>query len=156
MAICIQCNSQIETPGKEGLCYGCYLDGLIPDWYQGKERYHHFFDPMIPSVATCHPKTGIELLDRTPKRLSQIVLPKSFTIRRGSDPLSYARLGVGTDMYSMEEECVALYEAGWSQQDIADKLRIHQGTVSRYIRRARRVKTMDPAQLDKMKIEAAL
>ncbi|KKL90444.1 hypothetical protein LCGC14_1904650, partial [marine sediment metagenome] len=75
MVICTKCGDKVGTTGWGDRCYGCQLDPLLPQWYQDAEQYVHFQDLAIPSRATAHPKTGLDILDQTPLRLSQIALP---------------------------------------------------------------------------------
>jgi len=40
MALCVVCGGQIETPGKQGICYGCFIDTqYIPADYEQREQY---------------------------------------------------------------------------------------------------------------------
>jgi len=69
--ICEACGGRIETPGKEGVCYACYLDGLIPPGYELLENY--VFDPGFRHRnATDHPPTGVQILDDTPVRIRDV------------------------------------------------------------------------------------
>lgn len=82
MAICTKCSHKIETPGVEGICYGCHLDAQITDLpaYQEAEQYRDAVDDdgmTWPKHArdsfgimwkghinaTCRPLTDLPLLD---------------------------------------------------------------------------------------------
>jgi len=71
MAICTKCRQQIETPGLTGLCYGCYLDSLIP--FGHEEREHYVKDDSLGHVnATATPSLGSDFLNSTPERLRAV------------------------------------------------------------------------------------
>ncbi|HUX16640.1 MAG TPA: hypothetical protein VMW52_09225, partial [Phycisphaerae bacterium] len=67
------CGRELPTTyvGSGGRCYDCYLAGLLPGWYQRAERYSPVPGGALTN-ATARPKTGIELLDGTPPRLSEV------------------------------------------------------------------------------------
>lgn len=73
---CRICDGKLEEPWRNGVCYGCHLDTFIPADYTRKERYA--YDPAFAQInATAHPLTGVEILDSTPTRVSQAMVPKT-------------------------------------------------------------------------------
>lgn len=56
----IEQNCKLDDENKP-ICYGCYLDSLIPDGYEKDEKYYPI--PNCPPIAARHPKTGIPILD---------------------------------------------------------------------------------------------
>ena len=74
---CGTCGQKTEN-GRGTICYGCYLDSLIPRGYEGREKY--YYDGIYKIYrALLRPKTGVALLDSTPLRLSELDLPKGLT-----------------------------------------------------------------------------
>jgi len=59
---CAACGGRAEHASTSGLCYGCYLDGLLPRDYESRERYVFDMPSGIPR-ATAHPPTGVSVLD---------------------------------------------------------------------------------------------
>ena len=67
---CPICGDKRENPNA-AVCYGCYLDALVPRWYPAAEEYA--YDPIWQHQnATAKPRTGIDLLDGTPTRISEL------------------------------------------------------------------------------------
>lgn len=68
----------------QGVCYECYLNALVPGWYQEAEQY--LWDAFWElSRATCTPKTGNTLLDSSMTPIADRAIP------RGAKP-RYTRL----------------------------------------------------------------
>ncbi len=62
----------LELPGE---CrYEKFLHALVPDWYPDAERYE-FRPELGHRNATQKPPTGNDLLDSTPRRISETTLP---------------------------------------------------------------------------------
>jgi hypothetical protein len=61
-------------PKHAAEAYAAYLDGLLPPWYKRAEKYAHD-EAAGHANATCRPPTGVPMLDDTPRRLSEIMLP---------------------------------------------------------------------------------
>lgn len=77
---CAKCGGKVEN-GRSRICYGCHLDSLIPAGYQIREQY--VFDKAWRKLnATKSPRTGVDLLDLTPIRLCDMVLPKGLQLPR--------------------------------------------------------------------------
>jgi len=55
-----------------------------------------------------------------------------------------------------ESDYLALYDAGWSQAEIAKKYGVSQSTVSRALRKDSKIHSMDPCEIDKLRVRAAL
>ena len=72
---CLICGDRVETGGPT-VCYGCRLDGLIPDLpaYQRAEEYQAI-EGLAHRNATKRPPTGNAWLDGTLLRISQLGLP---------------------------------------------------------------------------------
>ncbi|HUW99678.1 MAG TPA: hypothetical protein VMY35_01765 [Phycisphaerae bacterium] len=77
---CPICGGKVED-GRSACCYGCHLDGLIPNLaqYQQREEYHadlvwtHASGGPIFN-ATQRPPTGVPILDdHSPPRLCETV-----------------------------------------------------------------------------------
>lgn len=60
---CRVCGGKLEDASRgDGLCYGCYLDGLLPPGYDRREGYR--WSPVDKTVsATVRPPTGVAILD---------------------------------------------------------------------------------------------
>lgn len=72
---CPKCGGKQEQPGREGICYACHLEGLVPPGYSRKEDYA--FDRTWGHVnATRKPPTGIGLLDQPHGETIQVMLLK--------------------------------------------------------------------------------
>jgi hypothetical protein len=82
-ARCMICGEKVEQDGRSSagsgpsVCYGCYLDGLVPGQYRFLEGYA--FDEVWGHVnATARPGTGVPVLDLPhPPRISDTWLKAS-------------------------------------------------------------------------------
>ena len=92
MAICSRCGQKIEDPNAgHTVCYACYLDSLLPAWYERAEEYRYpcglpidertgqvdwdRVNGILHKNRTRKPPTGVPLLDSTPIRPSELGLP---------------------------------------------------------------------------------
>jgi len=75
--MCNKCDGLVED-GRSRTCYGCYLDGLIPDPVGYMRRECYVFAAGLPAggQATKHPPTGHAMLDSTPMRASERDVPR--------------------------------------------------------------------------------
>ena len=80
--VCTICGQQTEDPRK-GCCWTCHASELLPADYQEQEVYQYDRIWHHPN-ATERPPTGKAILDATPLRFSQIVLPKGLKLPRGA------------------------------------------------------------------------
>jgi len=69
-ATCTRCGHKAEHASTSGLCYGCYLDGLLPTDYEPRERYVYDTATGLRR-ATVRPPTGLPVLDAPSPRPSR-------------------------------------------------------------------------------------
>ncbi|MCE5277178.1 MAG: hypothetical protein ABFD92_16745 [Planctomycetaceae bacterium] len=84
--VCTVCGGKIERPSAScpDVCYGCWLDSLVPDDYWVAESYS-YSSYAGHRNATLRPPTGVEILDESLKHLP----PSMQAVPRGAHPPRY-------------------------------------------------------------------
>jgi len=76
LSLCRNCWARVPEHYMVGVvCYGCHLDGYIPEGYERSEAYRP--DPLWGHAnATRHPPLGVEFLDdRGGRRDGEALMP---------------------------------------------------------------------------------
>ncbi len=78
--ICTVCGDRVED-GRSRICYGCFLDGLIPNPNDYIKRELYVYDAAYKHRnATARPPTGNKMLDSTPVRFDELFLPEGLAL----------------------------------------------------------------------------